>query len=110
MRVALRQTVVYWPPAGSDNYGQPTYGTATEFPCRWESTSRKVRGPGGEEVLAQAEVWVGRDLAVGGALMLGTLDDLDSALAPPPGLALPILQFESIPDLTGRNPVRRAVL
>jgi len=73
------QTAVYWAPGAEDGYGSKVWGTPVEVDCRWDETTELVKNNNGEEVIAKASVLVNDDLKEGGYLLLGSLDDLDSA-------------------------------
>jgi len=99
------QTAVYWAPGADDGYGGKAWGTPVEVACRWDETTKLVITSQagikpGEEVVAQAKVLVNTDLEYGGYLLLGSLDDLDSAEEADPMTvegAWRIIRWEKIP-------------
>jgi len=83
---SLKQTAVYWPPAGGDDYdqdapyddfGRPVIGChPVEIKCRWEDTQEEIRRPDGSIIVSKSKVIVDQDVAMGGLLIIGTIDDL----------------------------------
>lgn len=73
MRFRLPQTLVYWPPAGSDSFGRPTLGTPVEYKCRWEDTITETIDSNGDIALSSATVYLTSPVAIGGVMWLGTL-------------------------------------
>lgn len=73
---AMKQSAVYWPRTGTDEFGKPSYGDATEIDCRWDEVQEEFIAPDGTRQLSMAKLIVDRDLKVGGVLYLGGIADL----------------------------------
>lgn len=78
----MKQTCVYWPPAGEEtagqsynDEGQPLFGSPIELSCRWTDKTEKIADANGEEIFSRSKVMVD-SVSVGGILMLGTFDDV----------------------------------
>ena len=109
----LRQTCVYWAPATSgrfDNFGRPESADPVELACRWEDTAEEFIDAQGTRLISKAKVFVSQDLEVGGQLMLGELDDLDSDQAPPSTGATEIKSVMKTPDFRGKQYLRTVML
>lgn len=76
------QTAVYWGAPTDNGYGQKTFSEPAEIACRWDGDIRikdtTAQQSPGETQDSQAKLLVLIDLEVGGYVMLGDLDDLDS--------------------------------
>lgn len=102
------QTCVYWAPANADsaglafdNYGQPLYSDPVEKLCRWEDVAQIFVSPSGTEETSKSVVMVD-DVAIGGLLLLGTLDDVTDLSDPRNNAgAWEIRQREKIYNLRG---------
>ena len=75
----MNQDATYWPRTGSDMYGAPIFGPATAIKCRWEDKAIQFRDAAGVETVSDAVVYVDRQLAIGGFLVLGTVSGSPSA-------------------------------
>ena len=114
----LKQTAVYWAPSGKDGYGGYTFADPVELSpdesngVRWEKTQKLFIDPLGEERLSQSQVYLAQDVALGGYLYLGDLDDIASSVTGPEDVsgAYKIQQFDKIPDLKAIGFLRRAWL
>lgn len=99
----LRETVVYWPPTGPDQFGILGFGTAVELPGRWEDATEEFIDANGTRTMSKARVYVGEDVLVGGFLWRGDLSsgsDITSTTDPRlnPG-AWEIRKFDKLPKL-----------
>jgi len=76
------QTAVYWGAPQPNGFGQYEFSDPVEIACRWDGDillkDRSNPQAPGELQDPNAKVLVLQDLEIGGFLMLGTLDDLDS--------------------------------
>lgn len=107
----LKQTAVYWPPTGADEFGQPTWDEPEEIACRWEGVAEEFIDAVGDKQLSAAKVFVGQDVKIQGVLMLGELTDLESGGEPKGNEgAWEILQFSKIPNLKNTEYLRIAYL
>ncbi len=106
-RRQLKQTATYWSPGTRDSFGNITFGAPVAIPCRWEDKSEQFMSRGTEEIISSSIVFINQDVVEGGYMFLGT-----SAAADPEGVegAVVIQKFEKIPDIRGRNFVRKAIL
>lgn len=94
------QTAVYWGSPEPDGYGGKNYTDPVEIACRWDDVTKVVTTSDGREVVSKASILLTQDVDEGGLLLLGTLDDLDSADEySPEGLetAREILRFDKTP-------------
>ena len=113
-----KQTVVYWPLASLDSggddfddYGQPVVTDPVELSCRWEDVSEEFVGADGTRLLSHAKVYVESDVAVGGILMLGEIDDItDSDNIKENDGAWEIKRFDKLPNLKNTEFLRTAWL
>ncbi len=112
LRRPLKQSCIYWPPAGRawNEFGRPLSASPEEILCRWEDTAEEYVDAQGTTRVSSARVLVGQDLAIGGFLVLGSLDDLDSGDGPEDVGALEIRSFQKMPDMRAKNFLRVAVL
>lgn len=78
----LIHKATYWPPVGSNKFGQPKYGTAIEICCRWDDEIRQVIAPDGRTLSSMAVITADRDLKEGGALLHSELEDVTDLLIP----------------------------
>lgn len=103
----LIQDAVYWPPASPalDDYGRPVSATPEAIRCRWENTAKEYIDPQGTTRVSSVRVLTQEDLAIGGFLMLGSVDDVTidegDPVASQPG-AYAIQQIARTPNLDGR--------
>jgi len=101
----LIHTAVYWAAPTPDGYGGYTWTQGVEIDCRWSRKMERYLDSRGEEKISRAIVRVDREVALGGYLFLGDLDDLsDSSAADDPTIeaeAYPIQAFTKIANLSG---------
>ena len=78
-----KQICVYWALASSDSAGedfddagQPQYADPEELSCRWDYVVEEYVDAKGTRRTSRSKVYVGEDLDVGGALMLGEKTDV----------------------------------
>lgn len=103
-----KQTCVYWAPGNTesggkafDENGVPQYASPVEKICRWDETSEIFVSTNGVEEVSKAIVFVD-DIAVGGVLMLGTLDDVTDEDVPQNNEgAWEIRKRERVPNVRG---------
>jgi len=114
----LKQTAVYWPPAGEessgedfDGYGRPISTAAYEILCRWEEKSEQFLDSDNNIQISNAIVYVGEDVRKGGYLFLGELTDLEDVDNPQDNdNAWEIMKFEKNPNLKATKFLRTAYL
>ena len=73
------QTAVYWGNPQPDGFGGSTFDDPVEIPVRWEEKMQTITGTDGKEFVSSTEVLVTDDYDLGGFLMLGSLNDLESS-------------------------------
>jgi hypothetical protein len=105
-----KQAALYWAPGNPDGYGRPSYGGPVEIWVRWELTHEEFIDPDGTRKLSRVVVWLDQEVAIGGKLMLGTLDDLDSRLAPLSGRAWEVQQVTQHLNLAADREFWKAML
>jgi hypothetical protein len=104
----LHQQLTYWPPAGTNRYGQRTYGTPAILQGRWEDRNEEVQTIGGQKIVSQSIVYTESDVGVNGYLAQG-----DHTATADPTLVVgahEIRAFNRIPDLRNVSVDRKAVL
>lgn len=104
----LIQDITYWQPANggaTNDFGHSDQMQGVLIKGRWEDRTQQIRKPNGEEIASMAEVFVDRDVAIGGFLALG--DHSGGALLPG---AQEIQDVRKIPDLRNLATERRAYL
>lgn len=108
----LNQTAVYWGAPINNGYGGFFWGDPVEIACRWISTEELLKNARGEEILSGTATQVAVDVEQNGMLLLGTLDDLESAEYNDPVAAgaLPVIRFDKIPTMKGDKFFRLAFL
>lgn len=107
----LRQKAVYWSNEGTDEDGSTIYGEPIQIKCRWEDLNEEYTDKAGDVRISNAKVMVDRALDLGGALWLGTLDDLTSANDPMANEgAYEIKKFNTVPNINAKKFVRTAIL
>ena len=108
---AMKQTAVYWPSSGVDEFGQPTYDDPVEIDCRWETVREEFVAPNGDTEVSKAKLIVDRDMEVRDILYLG---DLDSVVDPddPKGNAgaWEVRLFKITPNFRGNKFLREVYL
>lgn len=105
-----KQSAVYWPPTGADEYGHPTFGTAVAVSCRWEDKSEEFVDDKGERQVSNAVVYVDQDMVPGGWLWLGSLGDESDSGDPIASGAHEIRKFEKVPNLKATEHLRTVML
>lgn len=106
MRFRLPQTLVYWAPTGAGRQGRQTFASPVEFPCRWEDGYSEVIGEDGVNVACTGQIFLVGDVAVGGAVLLGGLQDLGSSFPSNPmedKRVREIITRGKVPSLTNRQ-------
>ena len=103
---SLEQKAVLWAANGSDDYGDVTIDAKIEINVRWEEGRKEALDANGKTSAIDSTVYVDRTIPVGSIMWLGTL----KTVADPPVNLRQVMNFESIPDLKGRNFRRSVVL
>ena len=95
-----KQDAVYWGNPTQTGTGAFTFDDPVEIQVRWDDKQELVIDDKGNEVVSRASVMVKQDVDLGGMLMLGTIDDIDSGLYGDPyslDNAFRIIAFTKIP-------------
>jgi len=108
----LKNTAVYWAPENEfDEYGAPIPQAPVEIACRWEEELKEVIDLNGTTRISKAQVYVDRDVEIGGILMLGELSDITDATNPKENSgAWEILMFQKMPNIKATGYLRLAFL
>ena len=69
----LKQFALYWPKIGTNQEGQPVYGSLSEISCRWEDKQEITLTKKGRSFTSMAVVYVDRDLIESSVLMLSPI-------------------------------------
>lgn len=119
-----KQAAIYWPPAGTDDYGKPKQGDLVElvrsddgnFQVRWEDVSQEFTDTQGTTRTSNALVYVpllpdGSEVVPGGFLWLGNRSDLVNETNPGknPGIH-EVKRFDKLPTLKATETLRTAYL
>lgn len=113
-----KQTAVYWALASADSggrshddFGQPVVTGPVEIKCRWEAKTEEFIAANGTKQSSRAQVYVDRDVDVGGVLMLGELTDVvPGEDAKENEDAWEIKRFDKIPNLRATEFLKIAYL
>ena len=104
-----KQDAVYWHPIGQNQFGEYDYDLPVQIKCRWEDEVVTSIDVSGREVIFYYTIYVDRDVAQDGMLLLGKLEDLTVPL-PPHSTAKKVRRFEKLPDLRVKDYLRTAFL
>jgi len=107
------QQIIHWARTSEDGYGGSVFDAPAQIIGRWEAGGDMIRTSDGDEVAALATAFLSANVAEGDYLMLGDVDDLDSATADNPQAiegALEVRQLRKTPDFQGRYFERKAVM
>lgn len=102
----LRQDITYWGPGVQNLYGQAAPAAPILIKGRWQDKIQQVVSMSGEEVTSSAEVYVDREVAISGFLVLGDQTDQPT----PTDDAREIRNYSSMPDLRTLGAERKAYL
>jgi hypothetical protein len=105
----LRQRCVYWPPLGSDQFGEQRLGRPVELKCRWDDNNEEFISVDGTRLVGKGRVMVSSDVEPLGYLWLGTLASLPSHVATECPAAQQIMQFQKVPNFRATEFVRTAI-
>lgn len=104
-----RQKAVLWAKGGYDGYGQPTAAEPVELSVRWVQRRAEMLDPQGNTITVDATVVVDREVAVGGVMWEGELEDwYDTGSAGQDSGLHRVAAYQETPDVKGRA-VRRTV-
>lgn len=103
----LNQDATWWS-VTPNGYGGDKFALPVAIKCRWEERQEVYTSAVDRtELTSNAVIYVGRDVAVGDYLLLGT-----SIVTDPSSLqtAFKIQRFDKVPDLRSLETLRRVVL
>jgi len=104
----LRDEVTHWPVTGTDDFGDPIFGTPVKLKARWEDKQELFRTVQGEEVVSNAIVFLSIIAPVGDYLGLG---DLVAQVDPTTvSDTFKIRAFNRVTDLRRVHETRKAIL
>lgn len=108
----LPEKLVWWTSPTPDGFGGKSFADATEIDGRWEQRQKLYRDAEGRELMSNAVVYVGIDVAVGDFLMLGEISDLSSGAEDPDQqpTAYEVVALETIKDVQGRKVCREVLV
>src|ERR1044072_8783980 len=90
----MKQDAVYWEPSGTKNqFAKPIFLEPVDIKCAWEDVKEEFLDEDGKEAVSDAVIFVDRDVALGGLLLQGKLEDLEG---PDPSQGQRIRKFEKI--------------
>lgn len=93
---------VLWTITGRDRYAKPVLADPIEIRCRWIATKKERVDAQGNTVAIDAQVYVGRDIAIGSLMWKGRLTELGVGQVPASDV-MQVITFPKTPDLKGRN-------
>lgn len=119
-----RQDAIYWPPATTDSFGRPGYGTLVElvvtaggnYRVRWEDVVEEFIDNEGTTQQSKAKVYVpvlpgGGEVEVGGWLWLGVVGSLTSTTDPRANEgAYEVRSMAKLPNIKATDFLRTAML
>lgn len=103
----LKQTLTYWAPGATNQYGKMTYGSPVQKACRWEEISLTFQDKRGEERQSKTRIFLADDVDVDGYVKLGTDAGSDPTVIDG---AHEIQQKSRIPDLRSIKQITTLVL
>ena len=103
---SMAEEATYWPPGSNDGFGGRNYGSPVLIACRWQDAQKLFRDQNGREMISEAIVYVDRELAASGRLVLGDATDSD---VPPDG-SNEIRQTGASPSLDGTQVLHKVWL
>jgi hypothetical protein len=106
----LKQKAVWWSMTGTDSTGAHEFADPVEVSVRWDENMKQFVDSNGVKDVSKAQVMVDRDMKVGDALMLGTLDnDITSNPNAHTGAGF-VRGWTKTPTLNGKKFVRTCYL
>ncbi len=95
--IALNQTALWEKNTGLDGYGQPSFATGVDIPCRVSVRTRLVLNPQGDETVSNAQVTTLAAVEIGDRL---TVD----------GRTWPVIDVRKPATFTGQVQRRKAYI
>jgi hypothetical protein len=106
-----RQVAVFWEASGRDGYNQVKTLAPVELRVRWVNKRRQVTGADGTPITIDASAVTDRELPIGSALWLGTLDDwYGSGSAGSDVGVMEVVHHDTTPDIKARANMHEAGL
>lgn len=75
-RATHKDYVVYWPRLGTNNYSESTFDEPVQLRCRWEDWKADFVDREGKIFVSKAKIFMDEQVAFGGRLYHGKLEDL----------------------------------
>ena len=100
----LRQKITLWVVSSKDVYGKPTY-TSSIIKGRWEDKQQNTVDSEGNDLVSNATVFVGIDIATGSYLYNGVSEETSPAAG-----SREVKNFSKIPNIRGNIYERKAIL
>lgn len=102
-----RETLTYWAPDPinpTNEFGEPNWLAPREYTCRWDDKVQQIQLADRSYVLSRCELITEVQLAVGGFVMLGTLNQITDWTVPKnnPG-AYELIKVSRTPDIKNRR-------
>jgi len=98
------QKAVVWKQTGTDNYGNPTVTSPTQILIRFDKQQGETLDTNSQVLKTVATIVLKEDIANGGIIWLGHIDDLPASPTP----LYEVIDFSKIVDVKGRHPRRVA--
>ena len=107
----LNQRAVYWPPLPPDDNGAPTWDAPVEVVCRWQDIAVNFVLPNGEIGTSSAIVFLERDVAEQGVMLLGRLASVTNPSDPKSNVgAWEVKRVNKTPSLGANQFLRKVFL
>lgn len=104
----LRDVCVYWEPPNRDGLGGYEWCYAVELMSRWQyglqgrSGPVLVYSPEGSQIIPRTEVWVNKDIQLGGYLWRGTIKQTQTVFDPDPSFEEPTNMLSDVESLAAQ--------
>lgn len=85
------QEATYWAPTGTQAWNQPTFAAPAKIMVRWQGKQQLIRNKEGREVVAEAAVYTGQEIALSGRLQLGVHTGAPTTEAKEPQAVSPLV-------------------
>lgn len=108
MRGVFNQEATYWGLPTIDGFGTRTFATPVIIKCRWEDRTGLLIEKNGEEINSRAVVYPAVDIVKGGYLALGDFTATENPQDEE--TAYMIQDYQSIPSVSGKQTLRKAIL
>lgn len=76
VRRMMKDDAVYWPPAGTDDFGNDKFGDPVPVKCHWEDTNEQFLDRKGDTQVSRSKIMLAEPVEEQGMLWQGLLDSL----------------------------------